>query len=69
MTDKRYLKFNGIDKEIEISKYTVIKNSRFKSLHIDELDDGTFRLIVGEGLVDDLSKVESMEIVRVDSNG
>jgi len=37
-------------------------------LHLDKLDDGTWRLIYNENLIEDFSKVKSFKIIRENSN-
>lgn len=63
---RRALKLKGTDVVLELSKVTRIHSEDFKSIHIDQLPDGTYRLIYGSGIIDKLSEVESFEIIRED---
>jgi hypothetical protein len=63
---KRSILINGLDVELELSKVTCIKNDGFKSIHIDQLPDGTYRLCYGSGIIDDIQKVKSLDIIRQD---
>jgi hypothetical protein len=51
---------------LEISKYTVIKHNKKRLLYLDELNDGTWRLIHNEDLIPDLTKIDVFEIIRED---
>lgn len=64
-TSRRFIRINGLDKTIEITKANMIKSERDKSfLYLESLKDGTFRLTYTENLIPDFSKVESLEIIR-----
>ena len=63
---RRAIEIVGTDLVLELSKYTIINNDGFKGIHIDQLEDGTYRLLIGNSLIDDFSKVESLRIVRED---
>ena len=56
---------DGSKKELPLSKATLVK-STMPFLHVDQLKDGTFRLVWGESLVKDFSQVEGIDILRVD---
>lgn len=65
---KRSIKINLVDgtfKELILSRATLIKTQN-KMMNLEELKDGTWRLIWSEGLIDDFSKVSNFEIVRED---
>ena len=52
-------------KDIEIEKYTqILKPLQHVMFHIDKMDDGKLRLIVGIDFVEDFSKVDRIEVVR-----
>ncbi len=57
---------DGTNKELVLSKATSIKSSKEAMLHLDELTDGTFRLIFSDSLTKDFSIIESFTILRED---
>ena len=61
---KRSIKIEGIDKQLQLSKYTVIKNTPKNMIHLDELPDGSWRLIVSENVIPDMTQVEALRIIR-----
>lgn len=63
---RRAIKIEGTDLVLELSKATAIKGKK-KMIHLDELEDGTWRLIFSKDLIDDFSKVESLKIIREDN--
>lgn len=66
MAVRRAIELKGLNKTLEISKVTQINNDGFKSIHIDELPDGTYRIIYGSSVIDEISKLESLNIIRED---
>ena len=63
---KRHLRFNGADiPDIEISKVSVIKKGK-NMFYLDQLDDGTYRLVYSLDMIPDLTKVNNIEIIRED---
>lgn len=62
----RGLRFEGIDKELKISKATRINTDTDAILHIDRMKDGTVRIIYNGVVVNDLSQVTGIIIVRKD---
>lgn len=60
------LKFNdGSEKELVISKATMVKLPTGR-LNIDEMNDGTYRILWNEELVPDFSKLDRIEVKRED---
>lgn len=60
--------FKGLDTEITVTKVTGVKmhcsdNSFF---HLDVMPDGKWRWIYDENMIPDISKLEGIEIVRVE---
>lgn len=51
--------------DLELSKATEISTS-LQTINLEKLKDGTWRLIYSKDLIDDFSKLQSMEIVRED---
>lgn len=62
---RRAVHLIGIDKVLELSKATAVKTNK-GMIHLDELEDGTWRLIYNENIIPDFSLVESIEIIRED---
>jgi hypothetical protein len=63
---RRAIQIEGTDLTLELSKATAIKGTQAKMIHLDQLKDGTWRLIYNEDLIPDFSKVESFKIIRKD---
>ena len=62
---KRYIRLDGIDKELVLSKIASIKVDK-KMIYLDELQDGTWRLNYTDSLIPDISKLKGLTIVRED---
>jgi len=62
---RRAIKLEGIDTELELSKVTAIKTEK-QMIHLDELPDGTWRLIYNSNLIPDITKIEGFKIIRED---
>jgi len=62
---KRFIKINGIDKELELSKAVSVKTDK-QMIHLDQLSDGSWRLIYNSKLIPDFTKVKNFEIIRKD---
>lgn len=60
---RRAIKLTGTDLVLELSKVTAIKTDK-KMIHLDELPDGTWRLIFNGNMIPDFTKIEVMEIIR-----
>lgn len=66
---KRTIRLNYIDgtfDDLELSRAVAIKTPN-KTMNLEELKDGTWRLIWTEGLIQDFSKLKNIEVVRDDS--
>jgi len=48
---------------LNLSKVTSVKTDK-QMIHLDKLDNGTWRLIYNENLIPDFSKVLSLDIIR-----
>lgn len=66
---KRFLRFKFLDgtyKDIELKKATVLRGDVKKvMMHLDELEDGSFLLILNEKLTQD-KKIDKIEVIRDD---
>jgi hypothetical protein len=60
---RRAIKLTGTDLVLELSKVTAVKTSQ-RMIHLDELPDGTWRLIFNGNMIPDFTKIEMMEIIR-----
>ena len=63
---KRTIRINGTDKELEISKSACLKGVEKQMIHLDQLPDGTWRIVYTENTIADLTDVTSFEIIRED---
>lgn len=64
-TVRRAIEIEGTELVLELSKATAINVDK-KMIHLDELEDGTYRLIFSKSLIDDFSKIKSLKIIRED---
>ena len=62
---KRSIKLIGTDIELKLSKVTAVRTSK-NMIHLDELPDGTWRLIYNSTMIPDFSIIESLKIERDD---
>lgn len=62
---RRAIEIEGIDEVLELSKATAIKTDK-NMIHLDQLDDGTWRLIYNGNLIPDFTEVKSLKILRED---
>lgn len=52
---------------LELSKVTAVKTKQ-KMIHLDELPDGSWRLIYNSDHIPDFTKIQSLKIVREGEN-
>ena len=50
--------------ELQLSKVTEIKSGNIKMINIEQLKDGTWRLIYSNAVIKDISEIKSLEIHR-----
>jgi hypothetical protein len=62
---KRKIALMGIGKELELSKATAVKVDK-QMIHLDQLPDGTWRLIYSANLIPDIKLLQSLTIIRED---
>lgn len=60
---KRSIVLEGIGTELVLSKATAVKTDK-QMIHLDQLPDGTWRLIYNANLIPDFTQLKSMNIVR-----
>lgn len=62
---KRTIELVGLDITLDLSKVTAVK-TRQRMIHLDELPDGTWRMIYNGNHIEDISKLSCMCIGRED---
>lgn len=62
---RRAFVLEGTGQVLEISKATAVKTAK-NMIYLDELNDGTWRLIWNGNMIPDFTKVKSIKIVRED---
>lgn len=65
MSVRRAIKVEGTDLTLELSKVTSVKTSQ-RMIHLDELPDGSWRLIYNGDHIPDFTKVTGLTIIRED---
>lgn len=61
----RAIKLEGLDQTLELSKATAVKTDK-NMIHLDQLPDGTWRLIYNGNMIPDFSKLVALTIIRED---
>ena len=62
---RRAIAIEGTDIVLELSKATAVRTTK-QMLHLDQLDDGTWRLIYNSNLIPDFAKVQALRMIRED---
>lgn len=62
---RRTIELVGTDHVLELSKVTSVKTTK-NMIHLDQLDDGTWRLIYNGNMIPDFKIVESLRVIRED---
>jgi len=60
---RRAIAIDGTDIMLELSKATAVKTTK-QMIHLDQLNDGTWRLIYNSDLIPDFTKVQALRIIR-----
>lgn len=63
---RRAIELTGTDVTLELSKVTAIRTEK-RMIHLDELPDGTWRLIYNGNMIPDLTQVQALTIIREDN--
>ena len=63
----RAIELDGIDETLVMSKVTAVKTSQ-NMIHLDQLNDGTWRLIYNGNMIPDFTKVLGFKIIREDNS-
>jgi len=62
---RRAIELVGTGITIELSKVTAVRTKQ-RMIHLDELPDGTWRMIYNGEHIPDFTKVEALKIIRED---
>lgn len=60
---RRAIRIEGTGEELELSKVTSVRTDK-RMIHLDQLPDGTWRLIYNIDVLPDITKVEGFSIIR-----
>ena len=60
---RRAIKLVGTDIVLELSKATSVKTDNMM-IHLDQLSDGSWRLIYNKELIPDFSLIEAFKMIR-----
>ena len=63
---RRAIELVGLDQTLEISKATAVRTNK-NMIHLDQLDDGTWRIIWNGNMIPDFTKLEQLRIIREES--
>ena len=63
---KRHIEIEGLDKKLELSKYSTVRSSESMSefIYFDKLKDGTWRLVHTTDTIPDMKMVEGFKVIR-----
>ena len=59
----RAIELVGLDQTLEISKATAVRTNK-NMIHLDQLVDGTWRIIWNGNMIPDFTKLEQLRIIR-----
>ena len=62
---RRAIEIEGTGIVLELSRAVSVKTDK-KLIHLEELPDGTWRLIYNSKMIPDFSKVKGLKIIRED---
>jgi len=62
---RRAIEIEGTEQILELSKVTGVRTDK-NMIHLDQLSDGTWRLIYNSKMIPDFSEVLSLTIIRED---
>lgn len=62
---RRAIEIVGTDQVLELSKVTAVKTSN-NMIHLDQLPDGTWRLIYNGNMIPDFKLIDSFKMIRED---
>lgn len=62
---RRAISLDGLDQILELSKATAVKTDK-QMIHLDQLPNGTWRLIYNGNMIPDFTKLTALTIIRED---
>lgn len=62
---RRAIELTGTDITLELSKVTAVKTNQ-RMIHLDELPDGTWRMIYNGNHIPDFTQIKEFKIIRED---
>lgn len=62
---RRAIEIEGTNETLELSKVTGVRTDK-NMIHLDQLKDGTWRLIYNSKMLPDFAEVLSLKIIRED---
>ena len=62
-TARRAIEIEGLGEVLELSKATAVRTDK-KMIHLDQLPDGTWRIIYNRDLIPNFSDVISFKVIR-----
>ena len=62
---RRAIEIEGTDETLELSKVTGVRTDK-NMIHLDQLADGTWRLIYNSKMIPDFSAIKALTIIRED---
>lgn len=62
---RRAISLDGLDQVLELSKATAVKTDK-QMIHLDQLPNGTWRLIYNGNMIPDFTKLTALTIIRED---
>ncbi len=60
---RRALMLEGTNQVLELSKVTSVRTTE-NMIHLDQLKDGTWRLIYNKDMIPDFTKIKGFKIIR-----
>jgi hypothetical protein len=63
---RRFVKLEGLDTTLELTKVVQINKVQKRFIYLEEMDNGTWRLTYTENVIPDITKLQSMNIIRLD---
>lgn len=60
---RRAIELTGTELVLELSKVTAVKTQN-NMIHLDQLPDGTWRLIYNGNMIPDFSQIKNFNIIR-----
>jgi len=62
---RRAIELEGLHQTLELSKATAVRTNK-NMIHLDQLDDGTWRLIWNANMIPNFTNLTALKIIRDD---